>query len=453
MRSAVTSGLLLLMFGVVSPAIVMTPQTAYAQAPDQEFTMAVGETLTFNARGMSRVSIGLGDIADGVTSADGRLFLVTAKSVGVTTMNIFSGNDQKTLLIRVVGVNPMSLAEEVREVLGERSGVDVRVVKGRVLLEGEVASQLYKRKIDRLTELYPNQVLNFANYREAFVEGARMVALDVYFIQMAVTDRDKLGVQWGQFLGSNFTFGTGDVPLYYSQADLDPGIVPSPKEAGVGLPRPAALTGGSGLTSYWSLVGNLNMALDLLVDNGLIKTVQHATIVTEAGTEASYHTGGTLLIPVSSLGSSGVEEKPYGLEVKVQPILDFENRVKLNIDLKYSELDFSNSVGDLPGLRNNSVKAVVNMREGQSVLVSGQVSNKSTSTDSGWWMLGRVPILGWLFKNRSYLGEEMNNAMFVTPRVYEPGGDTHKALIQGVFQGLLDRGAEPDDLPKLSNAR
>src|SRR5690606_19497122 len=110
-------------------------------------------------------------------------------------------------------------------------------------------------------------------------------------------------------------------------------------------------------------------------------------------------------------------------------------------------------VQGLPGLRNNNVKAVVNMREGQSVLVSSHMSHKSTSTESGWWMLGRVPILGWLFKNRSFAGEEMNNAMFVTPRVYEPGGDTHKAWIQGVFQGLLDRGAEADDLPTRSNAR
>ncbi|MBA2661207.1 MAG: pilus assembly protein N-terminal domain-containing protein [Bradymonadaceae bacterium] len=452
MRSVVGCGLLLFAFAVVGPVVVMFPQAAHAQAPDQEFTMAIGETMTFNARGLTRVTIGLPEVADAQTSSDGRLLIMTAKAPGVTTINIFSGEGQKTLLVRVVGVNPMSLAEEVREVLGERSGVDVRVVKGRVLLEGEVASELYKRKIDRLTQLYPNQVLNFANYREAFVEGARMVALDVYFIQIANTGRDNLGVKWGQFFGSNFTFGSGDVPLYYNTGELAPGVGVG-QGGGTSLPRPAALTGGAGLNSYWSLVGNLNMALDFLVVNGLIKTVQHATIVTEAGTDATYHTGGTLLIPVATANTTGIAEKEFGLKVKVQPILDFENRVKLNIDMSYSELDFGAGVGNLPGIRNNDIKATVNMREGQSVLVTGQHNNKSTSNEQGLWVLGSIPILGWLFKNRSFSGEQMNNAMFVTPRVYEPGGDTHKALIQGVFQGLLDRGAQPDDLPELSNAR
>ena len=67
------------------------------------------------------------------------------------------------------------LAQEVRTVLGERSGVDVRVVNGRVLLEGEVASETFKKRIEKLVVLYPDQVLNFTTFRESFVEGAKMV--------------------------------------------------------------------------------------------------------------------------------------------------------------------------------------------------------------------------------------------------------------------------------------
>lgn len=431
-------------------AVVGTPTDAYAQAPDKEFTIAVGETLTFNARGVTRVTIGLEKVANVKPTKDQKQLILTGISPGVTTINLFSDRGQKTLLIRVVGVNPESLATEVREVLGERSGVDVRVVKGRVLLEGEVASEIFKQKIEKLVGLYPDQVLNFTQFREAFVEGARMVALDMYFIQLAVRDDDRAGLHWGQFLGSNFSYGVGDVPLYYDEAPWGHGIDQGESNPDR-MPSVLGLTGGSG-TGYWSVVGNLNLAIDLMATHGLIKEIKHGVIVTETGTEAKYHSGGTLLIRVAGLQGAFME-KTYGMVVTVTPVLDFENRVKLTMEVDISELDKGNGIGPVPALRNSKVTATVNMLEGQSVLVNSQTNVLDTSNEEGFWLLSRIPILGWLFKGREFQGRETNNALFVTPRVYEPGGKVHNTLINGAFERLLDAGAKSDDIPELGNAQ
>ncbi|MFB6374235.1 MAG: pilus assembly protein N-terminal domain-containing protein, partial [Bradymonadaceae bacterium] len=136
---------------VAVTTLSVMPDAAHAQAPDREFTIAVGETLTFNARSVRRVTVGLSDVADVKRTEDGRQLILVGKSRGVTTINIYSRDDQRTLLVRVVGVNPTSLAQECRAILGDGSGVDVRVVKGRVLLEGEVASKTFKKKIKKLT--------------------------------------------------------------------------------------------------------------------------------------------------------------------------------------------------------------------------------------------------------------------------------------------------------------
>lgn len=417
--------------------------------PDREFTIAVGETLTFSAQGVRRLTAGDDSVAEPTFSQDRRFLFITGRSPGTSTINIFSGSgdEQQTFLVRVVGVNPQALAQEVRNVLGEGAGVDIRVVKGRVLVEGEVASDVHQRKIDRLVELYPDQVLNFATYREAFVEEARMVAIEVYFIQLATTDQDNLGVQWNQFIGGNVTGGSGDVPLYYEPEDLGPGVLPG--DDGSVPPRPMALTGGSGLNTYSSLVGNLNFALDFLAEQGMIKTIQQATLITEAGEQAEYLSGGTIVIPIQTQTTMGFEERDFGLEVEILPVLDFENRVKLEVDMEYSEVDFALGVEDFPGFRTNAINSTVNLMEGQSVLISAQESVDQSSTESGFSMLKQIPILGWAFKSRSYISEELNNALFITPRVYEPGTDQHRTMVQGVFQGLLDAGAQPDDLPEL----
>ncbi len=444
-----------IVFGIAIFSVLFFSFTsAFAQAPDKEFTIAIGETLTFNTRNISRISNGSPEVVKVSNTGDGRQVVLTGKGLGVSTVNMFSSRGPKTLLIRVVAVNPESLAEEIREVLGEHSGVDVRVVRGRVLLEGEVSSDINKTKLDTLVKVYPSQVLNFTKYREAFVEGARQIALQVDFVQVAHTDRDRLGIHWGQFLGANYSFGLGDVPLYYG-SDLPPGELRSgilPGESNPSdLPAPVAITGGKG-ASYFSLVGNLNAALDLIEQVGILKSIQTGTIVTETGTEAEYRTGGTFNAQTSGLGASGLAKIPYGLKVKVTPILDFENKVKLKIEAEFKELDFSIGTASVPSTRESLIKATVNMVEGQSVLVMAHNGYKDSSINTGWWMLGRIPFVGFLFKGRARSLESTNGALFVTPRIYEPGGKVHKTIIKGVFESLLDDGFDAMDLPQLENA-
>lgn len=454
MKRLGSAGTWLVVVGLILPFLWTAPVAAQdgPNEPDHEFTIAVGETLTLSAGGIREVMVGDSDVAGTTHSADGRYLFIRGRRPGISTFTLVSGrgDERRTILVRVVGINPTALAEEVRQVLGEGAGVDIRVVKGRVLIEGEVSSEIFQRKIDRLVELYPDQVLNFATYREAFVEGARMVALDIYFIQMALTNSDNLGVRWNQFIGYNMSAGSGEVPLYYTSEELGPGVLPG--EDGSQLPRPIALTGGESLTTYSSLVGNLNFALDLLVEKGLIKTIQQATLVTEAGTHAEYLSGGSILIPFVTADTTGTEEHRFGLELEILPILDFENRVKLEIYLRYREVDFSLGDGTNPGFRSTEVTSTVNMMEGQSVLISAQENTDRSSLEQGFWLLSSIPILGWAFKSRNFLSEEQNNALFITPRVYEPGTDHHREMVQAVFQSLLDGGAHADDLPELQDA-
>lgn len=427
-------------------------EQAHATRPDKEFTIAAGETISFSSRGIQRVVPGNDTVINVRNSSDGRQIEVTGLKEGTTTVMVYSSSDQKTLLIRVVPINPLVLADEAGQILDRRSGVGIRVVNGRVLLEGEVASETYKRRIEELVKLYPNQILNFTTYRESFVEGAKMVALEMDFVQLAVTDRDNLGVKWGQFIGSNFSFGTGDVPLFYGEsAAIGDGILPREVNP-ARLPRAITLTGGNSLTSYFSMVGNLNTALDFMVDHGMIKTRQHGIMVTEAGTEGEYHVGGTLLVRTASLNAVNVLRIPYGMRLKATPIVDLENRVKISIEISFDELDNANGIDGIPALRSAEMKGVVNMQEGQSVLISGITSTQETSGEQGWWLLSRIPILGWVFKSRSYVGQQLDNALFITPRLYEPGGKTHNTLVRGVFEEMLKEGVDATELPKLSNA-
>ena len=418
---------------------------------DREITIGLNETVRVRAPGVKEIF--MGNLSVVGANYTGGFIEFIGRQEGATTATVTTYDDELTVLIRVVPVNPIILAEEVREILGDRSGVTVREVNGRVLIEGEVSSLRYEERINQLVKLYPSQLLNFATYRESFVESAKMVALELDFVQLAVTDRDELGVKWGQFVGANYAFGSGDVPLFYGEDSgaIGDGILPgevNPQR----LPRAVTLTGGSGLNQYFALVGNLNVALDFMVEHGMIRNRQHGILVTEAGTEGEYQAGGTLLVRVASVGATALERIPYGLLVQAKPVVDDRNRVKVEINVRFDEIDQANGIDGVPALRSAAVKGVVNMQEGQSVLVSGLTSVQETSVEQGWWLLSRIPLLGWAFKSRAYLSQQLDNALFITPRLYEPGTQVHRTLVDAVFKQMLDEGVDVDELPELSDA-
>ena len=442
------------------------PRAAVAQVPeiDGVIGLGLGERLVIPLKsGFS--SAALGDPSVINVDRYGRGITVVGLKLGYSSVEFqLSRGETKTFVFRVVPESPRALIVEVNSVLGERSGVIARDVNGLIVLEGEVASANYQARVKRLAELYPNQVMDFTSYRESYVEEAKMVAVEIDFVQLGLTNRDQLGVRWGQFLGGNATVGFGDTPLYYSATAgggqgggggqgagaIGPGILPGETNP-ARLPTPATLAGGSALNPYFNVVGNLNFALDLLVENGLIKTRQHGIMITEAGTEGEYRTGGRLLVRASSLAAAEVREIPFGLKLKVKPIVDSMNRVKLEISAEYSELDASSGVGELPGLRDTVFKGVVNMAAGQSALISGITSSQVTNLQSGWAGLGQLPLIGWLFKSRNYLEQRLDNALFVTPRLYEPGGAVHNDLVTGVFETMQESGFDPEELPEQSS--
>ena len=415
---------------------------ASAQGFDGEILIAKGEGQQLANRDVDNIVVGDPDIVSVTTNASGGL-TIRGREEGVTTLFVSSRRRSRTILVRVLRTNPIALLEEVQELLGERSGVSSRIVKGRVVLEGEVSSQSYQKRVELLTTLYPNQVVNFANFRESFVEGAPMVALELDFVQLAIANTDNLGVRWGQFFGANLVGGSQDVPLFY------------PDGGGVGadqLPGAAGLTGGSGLTTYLSVVGNLNMALDLLAEQGLIRTHQHGILVTEGGKEGKYLSGGSILFPIAGTGAVDLIEKEFGLRFTATPVVDKDRRIKVSLAAEFTELDQSNGVNGVPALRSNEMSGVVNMQEGQSVLISGLLSDTESSRERGFAGLMRIPILGWLFKARNYQSNRTDNALFITPHIYEPGGKTHDRIVNAIFVSMKDGGLDEDELPTLSTA-
>src|SRR6185295_550953 len=164
--------------------------------------------------------------------------------------------------------------------------------------------------------------------------------------------------------------------------------------------------------------------------SGAIRALAEPNLIAMNGQEASFLAGGEYPVPVvqGSSGSTGptvsIVFKEYGVRLNFKPTIIDENHIRLELEPEVSTLDFANGVrfnGFLvPGLRTRRAHTGVELRDGQSFALAGLLDNSETRSLSKIPGLGDIPILGNLFKSKSFQKNETELMFIVTAQMVKP---------------------------------
>ncbi len=284
--------------------------------------------------------------------------------------------------------------------------------------------------------------------------------------RMEILDRNALesiGVQWGGAAAHN----AGNTTLIgqgFSSA-TDPGragIAPSNNFAPVNpnlslaslLPVAAATglsTGGNLVNLPFSalpnslgntpaggiafgIVGtrfNINLALQALAQVGKTRTLAHPEIVTVENNKATFSLGEE--IPYATVSSAGtqVQFKEAVLRLEVTPTVIRESIDGREIrKVKMTVIVENNSRGDLitfggtsvPIINKRKAETQVLVREGDRLVIGGVTQNVQQKTVRKVPLMGDIPILGWLFKQREDFETGRELVVFLTPSILRTDG-------------------------------
>jgi pilus assembly protein CpaC len=186
------------------------------------------------------------------------------------------------------------------------------------------------------------------------------------------------------------------------------------------------IAGGTTLGLFGHIFGtDLLGTLDLLQNDGLSSTLAEPNLTALSGETASFLAGGEYPIPVSSsLGSSTIEYKQYGVGLAFTPVVLGDGRISMRVRPEVSELTDAGSVkvGDVqvPALLTRRAETTVELGSGQSFMIAGLLSNKNRNNINKAPFLGDLPILGALFRSTSYQRDETELVIVVTPYLVRP---------------------------------
>jgi len=194
--------------------------------------------------------------------------------------------------------------------------------------------------------------------------------------------------------------------------------------------------------TFNAILGNvnskaLNVKLTAAESKGDAKIVSRPKVVTLNNRAARVESGVTFNIKTLSNVSNGTAASATTsanqgvvtgsvttidalLSLNILPLLIGDDQIKLTVDINDSSPDTS-SVDGIPGILKNTASTAVILKNKQTAVIAGLVKQTKSKTTSGVPLLSDIPILGWLFKSNSFVDQNNELVIFLTPTIDDSG--------------------------------
>ena len=263
--------------------------------------------------------------------------------------------------------------------------------------------------------------------------------------RIVVTSRNftrDLGIQWGFNQVNTPQFGntTGltfpNSMIVNGQGVPATGGLPADQNgqasnAGIGLPGrgyavnlPAAGFNSAIGISLGNILGsfNLDAALTALERQGRGRLLSTPKITTQNNQAAEIKQGVQIPIQTVANNTVTVSFQDAVLTLKVTPQITEAGTVILTVDVQNNSADFGNLINGIPPINTQSAKTQVLVRDGATAVIGGIYQSNEQTSQNQTPFLGRVPILGYLFRNRFVLSTNNELLLFITPRIIKDRG-------------------------------
>ncbi len=186
--------------------------------------------------------------------------------------------------------------------------------------------------------------------------------------------------------------------------------------------KEVAVFGEGGVFDISAVIDNTTLygVLNVLASDSNAKTISEPTILTENNKNAKIHVGQNLPVTTYQVTETGttqtVEYIPEGIDLCVTPVVSpGSNLISLKININVSE--FVSFVSGNPVTKERAAQTEVTIESGKTVIIGGLMTESVTATNKGIPLLKDLPIIGFLFKNKTNIKERTELLVFLSPEI------------------------------------
>ncbi|MCP4713480.1 MAG: type II and III secretion system protein, partial [Deltaproteobacteria bacterium] len=275
------------------------------------------------------------------------------------------------------------------------------------------------------------------NFADVGISMEKMVVVKVDFIEISKGDMKNLGIKWADSMNIGATAGAGGGFGATDEGDFGGGDSGSGSGGFLsnlfGGGSDDSGSGGSNEGSFkgtYGLSANYGATINMIKSNSRGRVLAQPRLICRSGEKANFVAGGEVAIPLITADTSTVEYKQYGMILNISPIVDNKNNISTKIEVENSQI--SGFIRGRPNFNTNRVNTSINVKNGQTIVLSGMVNNADAKAVDKVPGVGSLPILGELFKSRSFRNAESELVILVTPEVMAPDDTANTEMVDGI---------------------
>ena len=286
------------------------------------------------------------------------------------------------------------------------SGVLIVADESNNALVITATSQEYRRmrRILEQIDVQPNQVL-----------------LEATIAEVTLNDQLAMGLRWFLQAG-NFQFRF---------TDLGATSATNPNTNVISTIPPPVIPGFPGFSTFFN-TPNVQVVLNALSSITDVNIVSSPTLMVLDNKRATLQVGDEVPIVTQSAVAVQVPGAPIvnsvnmrntGIILNITPRINDGGRVLLDIEQEVSTAVTTTTSGIAsPTIQQRRVKTTVSVDDGNCIVLGGLIQDKATNTRNQTPLVGDIPLLGNLFKNKDDRIERTELLIAITPKIVKDNG-------------------------------
>lgn len=247
---------------------------------------------------------------------------------------------------------------------------------------------------------------------------ARQVMLEARVVEVSTGETKKLGIDWDQLNRQGFVIVEGQ------PGASRPGALPD------SLPYLPATPGKfSDIAKFNSVTRQARawqVALDFAITNNTARVLANPKIATLNGHQANiligtripYVVTGTVFAGGGAAPVQQIEREEVGIKLGITPTINADGYITTEVTPEVSAVDgFVGTNNDLPVVSTRQASTTVRLKDGNTVIIGGLLSETKTGTITKVPLLGDIPILGLLFQHRGTQLDKRDLVIEITPHI------------------------------------
>ncbi len=318
-------------------------------------------------------------------------------SADINTLGRIFQTETKTFILRYADISDVK--EDISQILTEEAGSIRSNERLRTIIVTDLPHKM--REIEHVVAMFDRR------QTQVFIEAK--------IIEVLLEDQFKLGVNWEELIYNSVN------PRSQVSVKASPGLV-ADNAFSLGY---KTLVGGADLSVMLEALKKISNAK--VISNPHVAVLDGETAMVSVNTDQPYVETRKDTIGDESVAGTEVKFIPVGISLEVTPrILD--DMILTKIHPEVSRADFKTfSYGtddgglqiqnDVPVVTKSYADTSVMVKSGETIIIAGMIQETKRKNDTHVPILGRIPLLGVLFRSTSEVTESKELAIFLTPRI------------------------------------